>query len=197
MPGRIAPLTSPALLLGLLVLVLVRGEAQAHRLEAEYRVLPNRQVQVESWFDETGDSPKGARVQVFRANGQLLTEGRLNDQGLFTFALARIERLQLVISAGAGHRKELLVTADELTRRLTGIYVTGLLPSSPPVLPALVVLLICDPQNAFSVPQPRADRSTRVSVVNVLVGIGSLAVIAMVALGLRKGRRPRSPEARG
>jgi hypothetical protein len=190
MPGRIAPLTPAALLLSLLVLLVVSGQAQAHRLEAEYRVLPDQKVQVESWFDLTGDSPKGALVQVFRADGQLLTEGRLNDQGVFVFALAGIERLQVVVSAGEGHRKELVITAEELARRLVCIYVTGLLPGDSPVLPALVVLLITDPNAAFSPVVPRADRSSRVSVVNVLVGIGSLLAVA-VALGLRQTRQRR------
>ena len=38
----------------------VAGPAHAHRLEAEYRILPDGQVQVESWF-ETGDMKLWAR----------------------------------------------------------------------------------------------------------------------------------------
>ena len=45
------------------------GLAYAHRLEADYRVLPGGQVEVEAWFDLTRDSPRGARVQVLRPDG--------------------------------------------------------------------------------------------------------------------------------
>ena len=77
MHGRIAPLTRLA---ALALLLAAPGQARAHRLEAEYRVLPGNKVQVESWFDLTGDSPRGAQVKVYRADGQLLTDGKLDEQ---------------------------------------------------------------------------------------------------------------------
>ena len=58
MRRRYGALTSLALAAALLA----AGAAHAHRLEAEYRVLPDHKVQVESWFDLGGDSPRGARV---------------------------------------------------------------------------------------------------------------------------------------
>src|SRR5262249_44559400 len=92
------------------------GAARAHRLEAEYRTLPDGRVQVESWFDLTGDSPEGAAVRVFRGDGELLTEGKLDAKGLFTFRPRAAEPLRVVVSAGAGHRKELQITSAELER---------------------------------------------------------------------------------
>jgi hypothetical protein len=90
-------------------------EARAHRLEAEYRVLPGGKVQVESWF-ETGDSPKGAKVRVFRADGTPLfaEAGELNEKGVFVFAYDKPEKLRVVVSAGEGHSKALTISAAEL-----------------------------------------------------------------------------------
>src|SRR5436190_1004554 len=90
--------------------------AWGHRLEADYRVLPNHRIQIESWFDLTGESPRDAAVQVFRDNGELVTDGKLDDRGLFIFTCAEPGPLRIVVSAGGGHRKELQITADELSR---------------------------------------------------------------------------------
>src|SRR5262249_49850779 len=53
-PG-IALLKPGLLLSAVLGTLLAAGRAEAHRLEADYTVLPGRKVQVESWFDITGD----------------------------------------------------------------------------------------------------------------------------------------------
>jgi hypothetical protein len=89
--------------------------ALAHRLEGEYKILPGRKVQVESWF-ETGDPPVGAKVRVHRADGSLLfpEPGTVDDKGVYVFAYEHAEQLRVVISAGQGHRKELVITATEL-----------------------------------------------------------------------------------
>jgi nickel transport protein len=108
MPGRYAALS-------LLVGLWLAGRAPAHNLEGEYRVLPGGKVQIESWYDITGDSPVGAEVKVFWADGQVLTEGRLDERGLFVFAFPQAEPLKVVISAGGGHRKELTIPAEALT----------------------------------------------------------------------------------
>jgi nickel transport protein len=160
MPGRFPALT---LLAGLLLV----GNARAHRLEGEYRVLPGGKVQIESWYDLTGDSARGAEVRVLRADGQLLTEGRTNDEGLFVFAFARAEPLQVVISAGAGHRKELAIPAAELAGSAAA------------------------PEAASSAPAERADRSSRVEVKDVLTGVALLLAVAAFALSLRNARQLR------
>lgn len=114
MLGRFTRLIPPALLVAPLAALLIAGAAQAHRLLGEYRILPDKQVRIESWFDLTGDSPVGARVQVFRPDGSLLAEGKLDDKGVFVFTYSAIEALKVVISAGAGHRAELSIAAREL-----------------------------------------------------------------------------------
>ena len=90
--------------------------AQAHRLDAGYTVRTDGQVQIESWFDIGGKAPAGAKVQVFRANGDMLTEGNLDGQGVFVFAPKGAEDLKVVVSAGAGHRAELDIPRQALSQ---------------------------------------------------------------------------------
>jgi hypothetical protein len=151
------------------------GDARAHRLEADYRVLPGRRVQIESWFDLTGESPKGAAVQVYRPAGQLLTKGRLSDKGVFVFSYTQAERLRIVVSAGAGHRKELEIPEAELARGATDSQAQETSAASAEQL---------DPD-----PVPLVDRSTRVSLKDVLMGIGFLLALAAFALSVRNARR--------
>jgi hypothetical protein len=109
-------LRRPALLLALLATLALPQPARAHRLEAEYKVLPGGKVRVESWF-ETGDSPKGALVTVSRADGTLLfpKSGVLDAKGIYIFSYPKTEDLQILISAGEGHSKKLVIPAEKLT----------------------------------------------------------------------------------
>ena len=86
----------PALLLAVAGVLWATAPAQAHRLDADYRVRKDGKVQVESWFDIGGKAPAGAKVQVFRPNGQVLTEGALDEQGIFVFAPKKAENLKVV-----------------------------------------------------------------------------------------------------
>jgi nickel transport protein len=172
MPGRHAALTAPALVLGLLAPLLAARPALAHRLEAECHVLPDHKVQVEAWFD-LGGVPKGARVQVLRADGRVLTEGQLDGQGLFIFPYAEAEPLKVVVSAGLGHRKEVEVPAEDLQQAS---------PGQPP--PELA------PQKATP-SVPLSDRTPKVSVKDVLIGVGFLLALAGFVLSLRNARHLR------
>jgi cobalt/nickel transport system permease protein len=104
-----------ALVLAALGLFGAPGRASAHRLEAEYKVLPDRRVRVESWFDLTNDVPKAAAVRVYRADGTLLTEGNTDADGAYTFSCDRPEPLRVVVNAGAGHQKELMIPEKALS----------------------------------------------------------------------------------
>jgi hypothetical protein len=175
----------PALLLAVLGTLLSAGPARAHRLEAEAKVLPGGQVRVESWFDLTGDSPKGARVQVLRPDGALLTEGELNDQGVFVFRVGKAEALKVVVSAGAGHRKELVIPQADLER--AGADAKGPADADP-ARPAAA------PGGTPTLP---ADRSLRVNVKDVLVGVGFVLAAAAFVLGVRNARQLREMRQRG
>jgi nickel transport protein len=89
------------------------GKVHAHRLDAQCVVLSGKRVRVESWFS-TGDKPRGARVNVFRANEQLLTTGKLDRNGEFIFTFTEVEPLRVVVDAGGGHRNEVMIPAVDL-----------------------------------------------------------------------------------
>ncbi|HEY7426023.1 MAG TPA: CbiM family transporter [Gemmataceae bacterium] len=109
------PLPSRPLVLLAVVLtaLLAAGPARAHRLKAACTVLPNRQVRIESWFD-LGGVPKGATVQVFRPGQRLLVEGQLDENGFFVFHYPQAEKLDVIVSAGAGHRNNFVIAAEQL-----------------------------------------------------------------------------------
>ena len=93
------------------VAVVAIGSAQAHRLEADYRILPDGRIQVESWF-ETDEVPKKATVQVIGTDGKVRAEGPLDEKsGKFYFRPERTEPLRIVVTAPGGHRKELILWA--------------------------------------------------------------------------------------
>jgi cobalt/nickel transport system permease protein len=151
------------------------GTVHAHRLEAEYRVLPDGWVQVESWFDLTGESPQGAGVQVFRQGGELLIEGKLDEKGLFAFLPQKSEPLKVVVSAGAGHRKELVIPESDPGRKERSVA-----PEQQPVSPP-----------AARADDTFADRSPRVTAKDVLVGIAFLLALAAFVLSVRNSRALR------
>jgi hypothetical protein len=124
MRGRSAWLIPSAFL----ALLFVAAPVQAHRLEAEARAKIVRKIQVESWF-ETGETPRNAKVEVFAADDQLLTEGRLSEAGTFAF-FAEGGPLRVVVSAGDGHVKTLQIPAANLEAGAGGTDTTGPLPSA-------------------------------------------------------------------
>jgi hypothetical protein len=175
MNSRSAFLTPPAIALATAVFLCLGPEARAHRLEASYRVLPGGKVQIESWYDVTGESPEDAKVQVYGADGRLMTEGATDEKGLFTFNYAQPEALRVIVSAGAGHRKELTIPEVQLTASTT-------VGTAAP--------LEADPRTPF------ADRTARTSVKDVLIGVGFLLALAAFVLGVRNARELRRLKAR-
>lgn len=78
-------------------------------------MLPGPKVQIECWFSAT-QVPSGAKVSVYRANGELLFSppGVLDEKGVYQFAVEKIEPLKVVISAGAGHSVTLEISTKDL-----------------------------------------------------------------------------------
>ncbi len=172
----------PALLLAVLGTLLTAAPARAHRLEAEAKVLPGGQVRVESWFDLTGDSPEGARVEVLRPDGSLLTRGELDARGVFVFRAAKAEALKVVVST-AGHRAECVIPQAELERAAAAPRAGG---EGQPEQPAAAAAA---PEGPAATPS--ADRSSRLEVKDVLVGVGFVLAAAAFLLGLRNARQLR------
>lgn len=179
MRGRSPALT--VLLLALLTIPITAKDARAHRLDAQAFLLPDHQVQIQSWFDN-GNVPRGAKVQVFQAKGQLLAEGQLDEKGYFVFSFAAAEPLRVVVSAGAGHRKELTLAAVDL-EPIVGAGVQA--PADSPTK-----------DQATSTPVPLPDRSPEAAirdrVKDVLIGVGFLLALAAFFLSLRNARQLRS-----
>jgi hypothetical protein len=107
--GRTFALTHRLWVPALLALLVATAAARAHRLEADYRVLPDGRIQLESWFDLTGEAPKGASVQIYGPGNQLLEKGQLDDKGIFVVSLSGPGPFRAVVDAGNGHRKELVL----------------------------------------------------------------------------------------
>lgn len=144
------------------------GVVRAHRLEADYRILPGGRVQVESWFDTSAEAPRGAGVKVYAEDGRLLAEGRIDNAGRFVFSTSTATALKVIVSAGAGHRKELRIPAAELARA-----------------PAL------EPTAAIEEDENRLQgaHESRVAFRDLATGLVILLAIAAVALTMRKVRR--------
>jgi hypothetical protein len=99
---------------------LTPASLRAHGLEADYRILPGRKVQVECWFSRTlsprQEFPARAEVKVFRPGEEVLATGQLDEKGTFVFAVGKPEKLRVVIADGQGHGKELTIPAEELAQ---------------------------------------------------------------------------------
>jgi hypothetical protein len=165
--------------LSVLAIFALCDQARAHRLEAEYRVLPGHKIAVESWFDLTGDSPVGAAVTVCRqAGGSLLAEGKLDEKGLFVFTYSQAEPLRIVVTAPGGHRKELEISAEQLSQH-------------GPVEAQTDTPAAASSQTATVDPEQFADRSTRIAVKDVLLGLALLLAAGALGLALSTARRLR------
>jgi hypothetical protein len=92
----------------LIYLLIPFSSAQAHKLNGDYQSRIVQKVRVESYFSDDS-RPAGATIQVFRDGESLpFLEDKLNDQGEYEF-VADAEPLRVVILAGEGHQKELLI----------------------------------------------------------------------------------------
>jgi cobalt/nickel transport system permease protein len=160
-------LPPPALLFAVIGVLWAATPAHAHRLDADYRVRPDGQVQVESWFDVGGKAPTGAKVQVFRPDGALLREGSLDEQGIFVFAPREAENLKVVVSAGAGHRAEFVISRDKLRQQAAE---GSIKPAGVGTSPA---------------PTPLIDRSYPFPYKEILSGFGFLLGLAAFVMSLR------------
>jgi len=165
MLGRAAPLTLPVLLCAFSSALGTAGQAQAHRLIAEAFVLENQKIQIESWFS-TGQAAGGAKVEVFQADGRLLTQGRLDEQGIFVFSYEVPQTLNVVISAGPEHRKELAIAEADLA-------------------------------STSARPVPLAERSSGISIKDVILGISFLLALAAFWLSLKNARKLRQGKLTG
>ena len=181
MRGRFAPLRPPALLFLILTMLLSVGKAQAHRLNAQAFLLPNKQVQIEGWFS-TGEPAKGAKVEIRRETNESLASGRLDDQGVFIFSYAEAEPLTIVVAAGGGHRAQLSISAQELAQAGRSSETRGQASLSKEG----------DPPGPIRLAAHDSDTPIR----DILIGASFLLAVAAFALSMRNARKLREGKSR-
>ena len=93
------------------LLILTALPAWAHKVTV-FAWVEGDKVVTQSKF-AGGRIAKGARIEVYDRAGDKLLEGLSDDQGRFAFKASQPEDLKIVLIAGAGHRAEWQVRADE------------------------------------------------------------------------------------
>jgi hypothetical protein len=162
-------------LLAVVALGLGASPAHAHRLDTECKVLPGGKVQVEGWFGISDEVPAGARVVAYEGQ-RVVAKGRLDDKGRFVFGYAGHGALRVVVDAGAGHRKEVVVPAEKFAKATT-----------------TRELAVPPPSERDPSPEPYAPswHPVDVSPKDVLLGVTFLMALAALVLGVRNSRRLR------
>lgn len=97
------------------LILLLAPVALAHKVTV-FAWVEGDTVHTESKFSG-GRPAREARIEVYDAAGELLLEGRTDDQGYFAFQPPHAEALRVVLVAGAGHRNEWRVAAEEFAGR--------------------------------------------------------------------------------
>lgn len=120
--------------------MLAPAAALAHKVTV-FAWVEGDTVYTESKFSG-GRVAKDARIEVYNAAGEMVLEGRTDDQGKFDFRPPHPEALRIVLIGGAGHRNEWQVAAEEFvgapTKVPTATDVTAA-PGPAQVSPASVV----------------------------------------------------------
>jgi hypothetical protein len=180
-------------LLALAALAATAGTACAHRLDAQCFVRPGWHVQVESWY-ETGDPPRGARVDVFGADGKLLTSGKLDKNGVFVFPWRETKALKVVVTS-VGHRAEATVTKEALERAAV-CSCTAALTLTPPLWAAALLTdqdTSGDPEKRSGQhAKPMSEHTSTTRWRNAFLGVTGLLALAVLFrwISLRRQGRP-------
>jgi nickel transport protein len=97
--------------LALLLLLGTAGQVAAHALGAECTIRQGR-VEVEAYYSD--DTPaREARVRVLDDQQKPVAEGRTDEQGRWSFPVPPAANYQVIVDAGAGHRKQLRISVPE------------------------------------------------------------------------------------
>jgi len=160
-------------LLPLLLVILAPAGVCAHSIDMEWKQIGER-ITIEAFFDD--DTPvRSGRVQILDGKNEVVVSGATDVSGKCTLRAPNPGQYQLVVDAGAGHRKQ------------RGITVVGTLPVEsptvePPIEPAANTVVSsggADRQQATGFPWDRAA-----------IGCG---IIALVAGAWWLSRRSKPP----
>jgi len=166
-------------LMGLTFVLLGPATAPAHRLVAEYRVLPGQKIQVSCRYKAIPRSLPAveARIRVFRPNDQILVQGQTDDKGQFAFAYQRPETLR-VEAYQEGHRAEVSIDAMLLKKAEPNSQVPNGQRDSVPI-------------GALAAKSPEAEESSHEWIQQILIGVAFLLALAAFILSVRNARRVR------
>lgn len=172
-----AALGPPAVLLALLSLASLTTPAQAHRLRADWQLLAPGKLQVEGYFDITGDPSVAAQVTVY-AGQQIVAQGQADERGRFVFDHDGPGPLRVVLAAGGGHRAEIVIP--------TGAFAVSRSPSESgePDEPLPSGRAAPSPVSHPEGPPSR----------DVLLGVTFVLALAAFVLSIRNARRLRDRE---
>jgi hypothetical protein len=174
-----------------LTALILPPSARAHNLLVKYHLLPGARVQIESYFD-TGDAPLRATVKIHRVDNTVLSEGKLDRSGLYTFGVTEAEDLLVEVKDRTGHRAETRISAKELKQSIASDALALLTPHVTPLIPLTVLAArsaIGQPDE--DAPNRPGDRGHGPPWDKLLLGIGILLGLGALALVIQKVRAHR------
>lgn len=98
--------------LALLVLSLVTATAYAHKVNV-FAYVEGDQIFIQGYFSD-GTKAKNSDVTVLGDNGQELTKGQTNEEGVFIFPAQGKQALRVVLNAGMGHQASYDIPLEEV-----------------------------------------------------------------------------------
>jgi nickel transport protein len=104
-------------ILFILVSALLATASLAHKINV-FAYAEAGEVKVESYFAD-GRPVKQSRVMVYDGGEKLLLEGKTDDEGLFSFAIPKVDDLEIVVREILGHRNTFTVKKSELEAAMT------------------------------------------------------------------------------
>ncbi len=96
----------------LLLVLLFATPALAHKVNL-FAYVERGTVHSESYFPD-GKPVSEGQVLVYDGGKQLLLEGKTDQQGRFSFAVPKVDALEIVIDAGMGHRNSFKLKRSEV-----------------------------------------------------------------------------------
>ena len=100
-------------LLGLMVVALLFAQAAlAHRVNL-FAYVEGGKIYTESYFAD-GRPSEGGKVLVYDSQHNLLLQGVTDKEGLFSFAIPKIDDLTIVIEATMGHKNSYTLKKAEV-----------------------------------------------------------------------------------
>lgn len=96
----------------LLVVLLFAGNALAHKVNL-FAYVEGGIIYTESYFPD-GKPVAGGKILVYDSGNNLVQEGITDKEGLFHFAIPKVDDLTIVIEASMGHKNHYKLKKNEV-----------------------------------------------------------------------------------